>query len=60
MATATVKCPYYGSTEVSLYGKSKTEAQRYLCRNEKCTHKTFQLEYRNNGSKPGTKEKIIE
>jgi len=59
MATTVVKCPYCGSEEVSLYGKSSTGAQRYLCRNKACSHKTFQLEYKNNASKPGTKEKII-
>lgn len=60
MATATVKCPYCGSEEVSLYGKSSTGAQRYLCRNNACAHKTFQLEYQNNASKPGVKEKIVD
>ena len=60
MATAKVKCPYCGSEEVSRYGKSRTGAQRYLCRNKVCFHKTFQLEYQNNASKPGVKEKIVE
>ena len=60
MATTVVKCPYCGSEEVSLYGKSSTGAQRYLCRNKACSHKTFQVEYKNNASKPGTKEKIID
>ena len=60
MATTVVKCPYCGSEKVSLYGKSSTGAQRYLCRNKACSHKTFQLEYKNNASKPGTKEKIID
>ena len=60
MATTVVKCPYCGSEEVSLYGKSSTGAQRYLCRNKACSHKTFQLEYKNNASKPGTKEKIFD
>ena len=60
MAIVKVKCPYCGSEEVSLYGKSRTGAQRYLCRNKDCAHKTFQLEYQNNASKPGIKEKIIE
>lgn len=60
MATVKVKCPYCGSEEVSLYGKSSRGAQRYLCRNESCKHKTFQLEYKNNASKPGVKEKIVE
>ena len=31
-----------------------------MCRNPKCSYKTFQLEYSNNASKPETKEKIID
>ena len=60
MAVMKVKCPYCGSEEVSRYGKHKTGRQRYLCRNEGCRHKTFQMEYKNEASRPGTKEKIVE
>ena len=60
MAVIKVKCPYCGSEEVSLYGKNSTGRQRYLCRNKACNHKTFQLEYKNNACRPGTKEKIVE
>ena len=61
MAIKEVECPYCGSKEISLYGKNSTTGrQRYLCRNRACSHKTFQLEYRNNASRPGTKEKIVE
>ena len=60
MAVIEVKCPYCGSKEVSLYGKNSTGRQRYLCRNKECSHKTFQLEYKNNASRPGTKEQIVE
>lgn len=60
MATVKVRCPYCGSEDVVKYGKQHTGIQRYLCRNEMCVHKTFQLEYKNNASKPGTKEKIVE
>ena len=61
MAEIKVKCPYCGSEEVSLYGKNSTTGrQRYLCRNQACSHKTFQQEYKNNACRPGTKEKIVE
>lgn len=60
MATTTVKYPYCGSEEISLYGKSSTGAQRYLCRNKPCARRTFQLEYKNNTIKPGVKEKIVD
>ncbi len=60
MATVKVKCPYCGSEAIVLYGKHCTGRQRYLCRNEAYTHKTFQVEYKNKASKPGVKKKIIE
>ena len=60
MAEIKVKCPYCGSEEVTLYGKSRSGKQRYLGRNPACRHKTFQLEYQNNACRPGTKEKIVE
>ena len=60
MAVIKVKCPYCESEEVSLYGKNSTGRQRYLCRNKACRHKTFQLEYKNNACRPGTREKIVE
>ena len=60
MAVIKVKCPYCGSEEVSMYGKNSTGRQRYLCRNKACCHKTFQLEYKNEACRPGTRERIVE
>ena len=60
MAEIKVKCPYCGSEEISLYGKSRSGKQRYLCRNKTCDHKTFQLEYKNNACRSGAKETIVE
>ena len=60
MAEIRVKCPYCGSEEVSLYGKSRSGRQRYQCRNQECCHKTFQIEYKNNACRPGPKEKVVE
>jgi len=59
MATIKVKCPYCGSEDVVLYGRNSTGRQRFLCRNAECSHKTFQLKYKNNAGRPGMKEKII-
>ncbi|MDE5558153.1 MAG: hypothetical protein K2J32_10785 [Ruminococcus sp.] len=39
MATIKVKCSYCGREEIVLYGKHRTGRQRYLCRNEACSHK---------------------
>jgi len=55
-----VLCPYCRSDKVVRYGKNNTGKQRMMCQNLKCSHKTFQLEYSNNASKPETKEKIID
>ena len=55
-----VKCPFCGSEDVSLFGKTKRGTQRYICYNKKCSHKTFQLEYKYNACKPGAHERIVE
>ena len=59
MAEQKIKCPYCGSDKVVYNGKNRTGRQRLLCCNEKCSHKTFQLEYKNKGSEPGIDEKIL-
>ena len=59
MAMAEVKCPSCGEVHVSRYGKSKNGEQRYICNTAECTMKTFRLEYRYEGAKPGTDEKIV-
>ena len=56
MVTVLVKCQYCGSTEVICHGKSRTNVQRYKCK--QCT-KTFQLEYKNKACKLGTHEQIF-
>ena len=59
MIFQTVKCPYCGSEDVVLFGKSSAVRQRYLCRNTACSHKTFRLEYERNAWKPGMHEKVV-
>lgn len=60
MAEIKVLCPYGGSEDVVKYGKNSTGKQRMLCKNRECKHKTFQFEYENYASQPGTKDKIVE
>ena len=55
-----IVCPYCKSEHVVKNGTQKNGKQRLLCKNPECKHKTFQLEYQNNASRPGTKEKIVE
>jgi transposase-like protein len=55
-----ILCPYCKSENVVKNGTQSNGKQRLLCKNPECKHKTFQLEYTNNASRPGTKEKIID
>ena len=55
-----VKCPFCGSENVSLFGKTKNGTQRYICCNKSCPRRTFQLEYRYNACRPGMHERIVE
>jgi transposase len=58
MAKIDVKCRYCIETEqVIKAGHSISKQQRYYCGS--CS-KYFQLDYINNGSKPGIKEQILE
>ena len=59
MATIQVKCPQCQETDVSRYGKGANNAQRYICNNNDCPRKIFQLDYTYNGRKPGIDEQII-
>ena len=59
MALVKVKCPECGGTQVYKHGTSENGEARYICRAPECGTKTFRLEYRNEGSKPGIDEKII-
>ena len=60
MAEQKIRCIYCGSEKVVYNGKNRTGRQRMMCCNEECKHKTFQLEYKNNGSRPEIKSKIVE
>ena len=54
-----IHCPYCNSSDVRPYGKTATGKQRYLCRNNECSHKTFLLEYSRIGDRPGIKAQIV-
>ena len=59
MALVNVKCPECNGTQVYKHGRSETGEQRYMCHAQECPTKTFRLEYRYEGAKPGIEEKII-
>ena len=60
MVHVKVLCPYCDSDDIVLYGRNSNGKQRYMCRNEECTHKTFLLDYTYNAYKPGVKQQIID
>ena len=59
MALVKVQCPGCGGTKVYKHGTSKTGEQRYICHAQKCATRTFRLDYRYEGTRPGVDEKII-
>ena len=60
MVYQAVKCPYCGSEDIALFGKSPSGKQRYMCRNKECKHKTFQLEYEKNAYRPEVRKQAVE
>ena len=59
MTSASVKCPYCGSEDVIKNGKDENGKQKYLCKNKKCTHSNFLIDYDNQGCDPKIKEQIL-
>ena len=55
-----VECPHCHRTDVSKFGKSAKQKQRYLCKNEECPYRTFILDHSYDGLKPEVKQQIIE
>lgn len=55
-----VECPHCHRTDVSKFGKSAKQKQRYLCKNEECPYRTFILDHSYDGRKPEVKQQIIE
>ena len=55
--TEIIKCRYCHSSDLQKNGRRATGIQRWRC---KSCHKSFQIAYLYNASKPGVKEQIIE
>ena len=53
-----IQCPHCKGSEISKNGKRKNGTQRWLCLNENCPTKSFQLAYRYKANEPGVKEQI--
>jgi len=58
MVSLPLHCPFCGSDDVGKNGTSNGK-QRYLCRNDECSHQTFYAEYTYNGCKPEVKKSIL-
>jgi IS1 family transposase/transposase-like protein len=59
MVLAPVKCPHCGSDNVKKNGTSRNGKQRFLCCNEKCSHKTFIEHYTYNAYDPNIRSRIF-
>ena len=59
MTMVEVQCPLCGGTQIGKHGKSENGERRYMCNSPNCATKTFRLDYRYEGSKPGIEEKIV-
>ena len=55
-----VTCPHCQSTDVVRNGKTPQRKQRYLCRNQECSRRSFIRDYTHDGYKPEVKKKIVE
>ena len=55
-----IVCPACGSNEITKSGCTEQGTQRYRCKNEDCTTKTFLLDYRYNAYKPGVKRQVVD
>ena len=60
MVLIRVKCPVCGGDDVSKNGRNRNDIQRYMCNAKECDGKSFMLEYKNNGCKPGIEKQIID
>ena len=59
MSVVKVKCPVYGSENVSKMVHHKVGKQQYICNNKQCHKSSFILDYTYNACKPEVKNKII-
>ncbi len=60
MAMISVRCPHCNSDLVSKRGTTSNGKQRYACKNDDCSCKSFILDYTYNGKIPEVKDKIID
>jgi len=54
-----VKCPYCDSKDIVKNGKDENSKQRFLCKNERCKHQTFLMDYTDKGRTPYIKNLIL-
>lgn len=59
MVLRAVLCPYCGSDNVRKNGHYESSKQRYLCKNDECTHATFVESYTYKAHDRKVKEAIL-
>lgn len=55
-----VLCPHCQSNNVIKIGRTKHDIQRYRCKNEDCSHTSFQLAYRYNAYHPHIQRQMVD
>ena len=55
-----VTCSLCKQNEIRKHGKLPNGTQRYICRNDRCSNKTFILQYQRRGKDPQVKKQIID
>ena len=59
MVVTAVTCPHCGSEAVKKNGIARNGKQRFLCRNENCSHKTFVENYTYKAYDPNIRSRIF-
>jgi IS1 family transposase/transposase-like protein len=59
MVLTPVKCPHCGSEKVVKNGTAENGKQRFLCRNESCSHRTFLESYTHRAYDPKIHQRIF-
>ena len=60
MITQTLHCPYCQGVDIVKNGKTPQQKQRYQCREEPCSGRTFILNYAYSGQSRKVKQQIVD
>src|SRR5919108_6209497 len=60
MVIQVLHCPHCQGTDIVRHGQTRQGKQRYRCREQHCTSRTFLLDYSYPGQSPEVKQQIVE